>query len=166
MECINSEKYRKLRNRDNHNCFGCSPKNSVGLRMEFFSDDKEVVSHVTVPAHMCGWDTMVHGGIISTIMDEIMSWTTIYLMKSFILTKSMNVDFLKPVYIETPLKVIGNVVEKINDREALTRGELYNDQGVLCARSTGTFALLSPEYVKKKGMIKEEDFSEYMNMFL
>ena len=87
-------------------------------------------------------------------------------MKSFILTKSMNVDFLKPVYIETPLKVIGNVVEKINDREALTRGELYNDQGVLCARSTGTFALLSPEYVKKKGMIKEEDFSEYMNMFL
>ncbi len=36
---------------------------------------------------MAGWDRTVHGGIVSTVLDEIMGWGVIYLCKIFNLPK-------------------------------------------------------------------------------
>ena len=158
------ESLRKLMNRSNHNCFGCSPGNDKGLRMEFYTDEKAVFSWVTIPPHLCGWETLAHGGVISTVMDEVMSWTTIYLLKTFILTKSITVDFLKPVFVETEVRAEGRVVEKISDREALIEGSLYNAENVLCARSRGTFALISLDFMKRMGRFQEEEIEEFRQM--
>jgi hypothetical protein len=68
--------YMLLPNSDKHNCFGCSPNNEYGLHMKFYTNDKKdmVVSWFAVPDQYCGWGTMVHGGIISTMLDEAMGW--------------------------------------------------------------------------------------------
>ncbi len=164
MAEIGIEGKRKLKNRDNHNCFGCSPGNIHGLRLEFYTDEQSVYTETIVPAHLCGYDDLVHGGIVSTILDEVMSWTAIAMLKTFILTKSMTVDFLKPVYVGKTLRAKGDVIEKVSDREAVISAELYDAEGRLCARSRGTFALISFDYAKRKGMIREEDISSYMNL--
>ena len=153
--------YRKLANRTDHNCFGCSPTNSKGLRLEFYTDEKTVFTKVKVPLHMCGWENMVHGGIISTILDEIMSWTAIHQLKKFILTRTMTVDFLKPVFVDEELRAEGNVIEKTGPREAVVQGRLYNADGTLCAKSSGTFALVKPEYLKKMGVFKDGDVEAF-----
>jgi len=57
-----------------------------------------VFSWLKVPDHLFGWDNLVHGGILSTILGEIMSWSALYLLKEMILTKSMTVAFVKPVF--------------------------------------------------------------------
>ncbi len=156
--------YRELRNRENHNCFGCSPTNEAGLKLRFYTNDEGVFTRVSVPGHLGGWQNLVHGGVISTILDEVMSWTAIYMLKRFILTKSMTVDFLRPVYILSPLVAKGEVVEKVSEREAIIQGFLYDSEGALCARSRGTFALLSLEFMKKGGIIREEDIPFYMKL--
>ena len=97
MEKNNDPKH--LPNRETHNCFGCSPINASGLQMKFSTDESTVFSRLTVPDHLCGWDRLVHGGVISTILDEIMSWTGIYMLKQITMTKSMTVDFIKPVQV-------------------------------------------------------------------
>ncbi len=61
--------------------------------MTFASDGEQLVSHLTVPEHLCGWDSIIHGGIVATIHDEMMSWTAIQLLHKMILTKSVTVDF-------------------------------------------------------------------------
>ena len=101
------EVLKPLPNTDTHNCFACSPINHSGLHMEFFTNDRSVFSWITVPDHLCGWNNLVHGGVLSTILDEIMSWAAIYLLKRVTMTKSMTVDFLKPVYIDHELKAAG-----------------------------------------------------------
>ena len=68
---------KRLPNNETHNCFGCSPVNPSGLQMNFFADDSSVYSEVTVPKHLCGWNNLIHGGVLSTILDEIMSWAAI-----------------------------------------------------------------------------------------
>ncbi len=150
-------KLRKLPNRSDHNCFGCSSTNTMGLGLEFFTDEKTVFTFVKVPLHMCGWEKMVHGGIISTILDEIMSWTAIHQLKTFILTKSMTVDFLKPVFTDEELRAEGNVVEQTGPREAIVEGRLYTSEGKLSAKSRGVFALVMPDFLKKIGVFKDED---------
>ncbi len=93
------EDYTQLPVRDDHNCFACGPANPYGLHMRFSANEDTVVSRLTVPDHLRGWSTMVHGGIISTILDEIMSWAAIHLLKKIIVTRSMTVDFKKPIHI-------------------------------------------------------------------
>jgi uncharacterized protein (TIGR00369 family) len=53
-------------------CFGCGQQNHQGLRLRFRRlDDGWVETRVRVPHHFCGVDTIVHGGIQATILDEV-----------------------------------------------------------------------------------------------
>ena len=124
--------------------------------MKFYTRDSSVFSRLTVPDHLCGWDRLVHGGVISTILDEVMSWTGIYLLKQITMTKSMTVDFIKPVYINSELKAEGLVLEKTGKHEALLEGRLYNQEDTLCARSRATFVIFSPAVAKRLGIARKE----------
>ncbi len=154
-----------LPNSKAHNCFGCSPINPSGLKMKFYANDSLVFSEVTVPKHLCGWNNLIHGGILSTILDEIMSWAAIYLLKRITLTKSMAIEFLKPVYVEQTLKVEGKVLELIGKHEAVMEGCLSNSDGTICTRSTANFAILSPAVAKRLGIANEEHLSWFEQIY-
>ncbi|MEE8553375.1 MAG: PaaI family thioesterase [Desulfobacterales bacterium] len=147
---------KKIPISDDSNCFACGSINSCGLQMKFYSDDQSVKSWIKVPNHLCGWDNLIHGGVISTILDETMSWSAIYLLKKIILTKSMTVDFTKPIYVGTELKVEGRVSKRISEREALMEGFIYNDAGMLCAKSRGTYVLFEAKVAKKLNIMSAE----------
>ena len=91
-----NEKYTQLPNSSDHNCFGCSPINKSGLQMKFYADDNTVYSDVSVPDHLCGWSNITHGGVLTTILDEIMSWTALHFIKRITMTKTMEIEFIKP----------------------------------------------------------------------
>ena len=75
--------YAPLPTSEDHNCFGCSPRNEAGLKMVFHINQEgdTAVSWLSVPDHLCGWANMVHGGIISTILDEAMGWAALVILK-------------------------------------------------------------------------------------
>ena len=147
---------KPLSNTDTHKCFACSPVNPSGLQLKFFTNDESVFTWAMVPAHLCGWNHVVHGGILSTILDEVMSWAAMYLLKHITMTRSISVTFLKPVLVENRLKAIGKVLEVKRQRNALMEGMIYNDAGELCAKSTGEFALFSPAVAKRMGIMDNE----------
>lgn len=155
-----TKEYKALRNRADHKCFGCSPINDYGLKMIFFGSDDSVVSKLTVPEHLCGWNNLVHGGIISTILDEVMGRGAIHLLKRLPVTKSFTVEFMKPVYIGSEIKAEGKVLEMLGEREARMGGLVFNSEGIACARSTGLFALFTPDTARKKGILSTEAINE------
>jgi uncharacterized protein (TIGR00369 family) len=53
-------------------CFGCGQQNHQGLRLRFRRlADGWVETRVRLAPHFCGVDTIVHGGIQATILDEV-----------------------------------------------------------------------------------------------
>jgi uncharacterized protein (TIGR00369 family) len=160
-----NEKYIRLPNRGDHNCFGCSPVNTSGLQMTFYTNEAAVYSKVTVPEHLCGWNNLVHGGVLTTIMDEIMSWAAIYLLKRVTMTKSIRVDFLKPVYVGNPLKAEGTVLDNKGKHEALMEGRIYNTDAVCCAKATGTFAVFSPAVAQRLSITDNESLKWFEKIF-
>ena len=143
------ENFRQLPTSASHNCFACSPRNASGLQMTFYTDEEAVFSRVTIPEHLCGWNNVAHGGVISTILDEIMSWTAMYLLKRVSLTQTMTVEFMKPVNISTLMEAEGRFVELEGRRDAVMKGFLYNSDGNVCAQSTGIFKTFSPAVAKR-----------------
>ena len=160
-----NQEYIQLPNRGDHNCFGCSPVNTSGLQMTFYTNETAVYSKVTVPEHLCGWNNLVHGGVLSTILDEIMSWSAIYLLKRVAMTTSMSIDFLKPVYVGNLLKAEGTVLEKKGKHEALMEGRIYNKDDVCCASATATFAIFSPAVAKRLSIPDDESLKWFERIF-
>jgi len=162
---IEAKKLRALPNRENHSCFGCSPTNPCGLQMKFFTDGDSVFTELKVPEHTSGWKNLVHGGVITTILDEVMGWSAIFLLKRFVLTKSISVDFLKPAFVGGTVRAEGKVLDFSNGREALVGSSLFDGDGNLCARGTGTFAVFAPEAARSRGIINEESLEDLERIF-
>ena len=123
MKPETEDDYKILPVQDNHMCFACGPANPAGLHMRFAAGSNRVVSYLSVPDHLRGWSNMVHGGVVSTILDEIMSWSAIHMFKSVILTKSMTVEFKKPIHVGQSLKAVGTLLETRNERELIMKGD-------------------------------------------
>ena len=159
------ENFRHLPSSASHDCFACSPVNSSGLQMKFFTNEKAVYSRVTVPTHLCGWNNVAHGGVVSTILDEIMSWAALYLLKRITLTQSMTVEFIKPVTISETMEAEGKVLEVKGKRDAVVEGVIYNADGKVCARSTGTFKVFSPAVAKRLKIADDEMLQWFESLF-
>lgn len=154
----------EIPNMDHNMCFGCGPANDHGLKMKFFGSDNMIYSNVAVPAYLLGWNGVVHGGILSTILDEGMSWGAIFLTRKFILTKSMTVNYHKPVLVGDMLRVESELVEKLSEREASMTGRILNSKGELCVSSTGIMALMDMSYIKKLGIMKDKDIEDFQKI--
>ncbi len=152
---------RTLPNRESHKCFGCSPINQYGLQMKFLSDDKALFSWLTVPTHLCGWDNLAHGGVLATILDEIIGWTAIHFLKQFALTQKMSVEYQKPVRIGEEIRAEGRVLEVKGKREATVEGHLYKAENILCAKSVGKFRLFTTEAITRLGIMDEETINNF-----
>jgi uncharacterized protein (TIGR00369 family) len=156
--------FRPLPGSSNLGCFGCSSDNPHGLQMTFYTDGQTVFSDIHVPGHMSGWNKTVHGGILSVILDEIMSWAVLSLLKKMGMTKTMTVEFLKPVSIQETLRAEGRPVEESGRHEALVEGFVYNQKGELCARSKGHFALLSSKLATRMGIVDQDSLPGIENI--
>ncbi|WP_299978293.1 PaaI family thioesterase [Desulfobacula sp.] len=161
---MNTKEWEKIPNVDT-NCFGCGSENHRGLKMTFESNGEKLRSIVTVPDHLRGWSNIVHGGVLSTICDEIMGWAAIYLSKRFILTKTMSTSFLMPVIIGSRLEIFGYIKERIDERNAIMAGEIYNEKGRLCTMSTGEFALFTSDNFKKLNIVPDDFLDKMTGMF-
>jgi uncharacterized protein (TIGR00369 family) len=162
---MKKEDLKPVISRDAH-CFGCSQKNPHGLKMKFYTDETTLYSWLSVPPHLCSWDKIVHGGVLSTMLDEIMGWSAIYTLRQIVMTKTMTIDYLKPVYIEDKLRVEGKIIERISDREVIIEGKLYKNENLLCAQSRGTFAIFTASAIQKMKLMPQElldNFAEYLD---
>jgi acyl-coenzyme A thioesterase PaaI-like protein len=52
-------------------CFACGRLNPIGLKLEFHEDNDKYITHFTAGPEHQGYDNIVHGGIVSTLLDEI-----------------------------------------------------------------------------------------------
>ena len=84
-----------------------------------------------------------------------------YFFKKVILTKTMTVDFLKPVFIGEALQVQGRIREQISEREAVMEAKLLNPAGEICARSRAVFALILPKLSLKMGILDETTLKDF-----
>ena len=133
--------------------------------MKFFTNEEAVFSRLTIPTHLCGWDNVAHGGVVSAILDETMSWAAIYLLKNITLTQSMTFEFIKPVSISETMEAKGRVLELKGKRDAIIEGIVYNSDEKVCARSTGVFKVFSPAVAKRLRIANEEMLSWFENLF-
>jgi acyl-coenzyme A thioesterase PaaI-like protein len=140
------EEWIKIPKPSGYNCFACGTSNPIGLNLQFFRSGDSICSKITPGKYHAGWENIVHGGILSTILDEVMSWTVLYFKRGFFMTRKMDVKYIKPVLVGTPLIIKGRLVEaECLDKRIKVRSEMRDNNGNLLTTGTGEFILIGKE---------------------
>lgn len=89
-----------------HNCFACGTLNAEGMRLLLHVEPGRSWSEVTLEPRFEGWEGIAHGGILCTVLDEVMAWALVG-SDNWGLTARLTVDFRKPVEIGRPFRAEG-----------------------------------------------------------
>lgn len=134
---------------EGYNCFGCSPNNPIGLNMEFYTDGEVVVSQWDPANHFQGYVNVLHGGIQATLMDEIASWVVYALLDTAGVTVNLNVNYLKPVYLNGPIQVRACLIER-GERKAIIKTEIVSEKGIVCSEAMVEYFLFPNAIARRK----------------
>ncbi len=149
-----SEKRRKINNPyaqiEGYNCFGCSPNNDIGLRMEFEEEGDYVICEWIPSAHFGGYINVLHGGIQATLMDEIASWTVQVKLKTAGVTAGIDIRFKKPAFITDSKILIKARVQKVEKRLAFIQTWLSNSKEEICAEGIVKYYIYPEEIAREK----------------
>jgi uncharacterized protein (TIGR00369 family) len=118
-------------------CFVCGDKNEIGLKGRFLYDGQKAVCDITAEELYSGYKNIFHGGIVATLLDEIMI-KSLLAERIFVLTAEMTVRYKKPVNVGDRIRFEG---WKTGHSGALflTEGRAVNQNGEIVAQSTGKY---------------------------
>lgn len=120
-------------------CFVCGRENPIGMHMQFYADGEGRVHANYVPhAEHQGYPGVMHGGLVTSLLDEIIGRTAIA-GDLWCMTARLEVRFRRPVPIGESLRLVGEMTRKVG-RVLEGRGEIRCDRdGELLAEARGLY---------------------------
>jgi acyl-coenzyme A thioesterase PaaI-like protein len=121
-----------------HNCFACGTLNAGGLGLDLHVEPGRSWVDLALDGRFEGWEGVIHGGILCTILDEVMAWALVG-EDNWGVTARMAVDFRRPVTVGTQIHAEG-WISRSRRRIADTAGHIVDGTtGVQLATATGTY---------------------------
>jgi uncharacterized protein (TIGR00369 family) len=133
-----------------HNCFACGTTNPIGMRLHIEFGPGTARTRWTVGDDYVGWSDKAHGGIIATLLDEVMAWAPSS-DDSWAVTAEMSVRYRSPASPGDELVAEARVVEQ-RRRIYEVRGEVRGSDGRLVAEGRGRYLGATPT---QKAELKE-----------
>lgn len=136
-----------------HRCFACGSLNEHGLGLVLHVEPGRSWVEFAIEPRFQGWDGIAHGGIIATILDEVMAWS-LAAEDNWGVTARMSIEFRRPVELGVPIRADGWITRsrrRIVDTEArlvdtTTGTELATATGVYVAADEARKRQLREQY--------------------
>jgi acyl-coenzyme A thioesterase PaaI-like protein len=127
-----------------HNCFACGSLNEQGLHLELHVAGDRCWTELTLEDRFQGWDRIAHGGIVATILDEVMAWS-LASSDNWGVTARIAVTFRKPVPIGSRIRAEGWIED--NRRRLIQTSARIVDagSGAVLATAEATYVAAGPE---------------------
>jgi len=127
-------------------CLVCGRQNPHGLKLSLHVDESTGVVSVSFtprPEHI-GFEGIVHGGVLATVLDEAMVWAATWAGKRFCVAGEMTVRFRQSAAVGGALRVETRV-DSNRSRLIQTSGTIIDSAGALVAEASGKYVPVPPE---------------------
>ena len=133
-------------------CLVCGRQNPHGLRLSLDVDESSGAVRVDFtprPEHI-GFEGIVHGGVLATVLDEAMVWAATWAGRRFCVAAELSIRFRKSAGVGVPLRTEAKVDSAASKRPGRPRliyaeGVIVNETGATVAEATGKYMAVSPE---------------------
>ena len=124
-------------------CFACGKNNPIGLKLKFREEDDTYSTTFTAQKEHQGYDGIVHGGIVSVLLDEVMAGY-IYAKGANAVTARLEVRYHEPTPILEELTVSAQVLNHKNNIYEL-KGEVKLPDGRITASGKAKVAIIGAD---------------------
>jgi acyl-coenzyme A thioesterase PaaI-like protein len=127
-------------------CLVCGRNNSYGLKLSLFVDPATGIVHMDFsprPVHI-GFEGVVHGGLLATVIDEAMVWAATWANKRFCLCGELSVRYRRPAEVGEPLHLEARV-EFSRPKLIQTMATVRTPQGSVVAAGEGKYVPMAME---------------------
>lgn len=131
--------------KEGYNCFGCSPVNPFGLKMEFFEDGEELICEWKPGKEFAGFHDILHGGIQATMIDEIASWVVLVKLDTSGVTFRLNTRYKEAVRISRGSISLRARLVEVRRQIASISVQLKDGTGKLCSEGMADYFLFPKE---------------------
>lgn len=135
------------RRRIAHNCFACGADNPSGMHLNMRVEDGRALVDFEPSEIYQGFPGAMHGGILATILDEVMAWA-IYAAGSWAVTAKMEIRYRDPGPLEGTLHGVGEVTRDRGGKTFEAEGRITADDGRTIAEATGLFMRVPVERIR------------------
>lgn len=127
-------------------CLVCGRQNPHGLHLHLHVDEGTgaVETRFTPAAHHIGFEGIIHGGVLATVLDEAMVWAATWRGWRFCVCGEMTIRFRKAAEVGRPL-IVRALVESSRARMVQTSGEVVDAAGDVIATASGKYVPLSDQ---------------------
>lgn len=125
-----------------HHCFACGGTNPIGMGLHIELDEGRARTTWRAGGDFVGWSDKLHGGIVATLLDEVMAWACAS-SDAWAVTAEMTVRYRSPAAPGEELVAEGRVVEQ-RRRIYQVVGEVRGGDGRLVAEGSGRYLGASP----------------------
>lgn len=125
-------------------CFACGEKNPIGLHLTFDFDGEKITAKKILPREFEGYEGAVHGGIISTMLDETMCKFIGAKYNERALTARLEVRYKFPTPIEREVKI--TAWQENQRKNIITMCAMVETlDGTITAEATAKFAVVAQD---------------------
>ena len=125
---------------DANNCFVCGSQNPIGLNIDFQFKDGRCVGEFVPEENHVGFDGVTHGGIIFSVLDDLMAnW--LYLQGGRGFTAKSEIRYREPLPIGTRIRLSCELKLKKRKLVQLQSTAIRCDTNKIVAESEGTFMI-------------------------
>lgn len=123
-------------------CFVCGSDNEKGLRLAFsYAEDGGSAETVFVPGDTYqGWRGIVHGGMIMTVLDEVMAKAAVHRGYS-VVTAEITVRLKSPAKVGEPLRCRGSI-ESVKKNIVYAGARAVRDDGAVIAEAAAKLVIM------------------------
>lgn len=139
-----------------YQCFGCAPSNSAGLRLEMTVADGRLSAPVTFADHHQSYPGVVHGGVVTTSLDEAMGNLLIIAFGVATFTMTLRTRFLEPLRTGVAYELRAWLTEQ-SERLYRVESELTDSAGTTKTLAAATYAPITPEAARTYLGLSEEE---------
>jgi uncharacterized protein (TIGR00369 family) len=103
-----------------------------------------------------GYAGMLHGGIITGILDEVMFWTVFMETKKICATWKIEVEFQRPVVCGKTYRASGRLLPATSNADFFATGVIEDESGKSCVIGNASFRIMRG--VTLAGLMEYLDF--------
>lgn len=115
-------------------CFGCGKNNPIGLKLEMKLEDHICSAYFVVRKDLESYGDRMHGGITSTLLDEVMGDYVFRVAGVPAYTAKLDIRFRSAIRIGETVKVEG-WIESHRGRLYITKGRVLHEDGTIAAEA-------------------------------
>ena len=147
-------------------CFGCSPNNTTGLALSMHLLEHGLVSTFRLPERFESYPGVIHGGIVGTVLDEVMGNVIAVLDEKLCFTITLRVKYLAPLHTNELYRCVAKLARRPDSDDDIYKvdGEIHPvDRDEALAIASGTYKWITMSQATTEMSVKPSAIGRYVS---